>query len=309
LLVSHAIPIALTVVAADRFLYLPTIGLAVIAVQIDCWAWRHAWWVLVSGVLSLVPPVIVRSAQWADPILLWSDACRTVSSRSSLALMELGNLESENGNHERALTVFSTVLRSRDRDKAADRLATNRAILLGRLGRHRAARAAMVEVVLAYPRVPKFRYDLAVAQLHDGQFVAADESLAEALRLMPNYRDAADVRASLSQFERAYRELESSKLSAVERAMLHNRLGLHYEAEADWTTVLGSSLVDALWEQVVVFAVEHGSTTFVERVLNESRSRSHLRGDLLEMLQAKYQAAERLRRIPLEAYGMSTPGS
>lgn len=106
-LACHIVPISLANVCCDRFLYLPTVGLVLLAAT-GTRATPKWVTILAFVVLACFVKVTARCAQrWADPIALWTETCTHPASRSGIALLELGNLEMNAGNYQRAMRIFS----------------------------------------------------------------------------------------------------------------------------------------------------------------------------------------------------------
>jgi tetratricopeptide (TPR) repeat protein len=309
LLASHIVPIALSVVAADRFLYLPTMGLVLLTVRLErCLRPTYAFPLFV-WVLSLVPVTLRRAPDWSDPLALWTKACTEASSRNSISLLELGNLEYNAGNFDRAYAVYSASIRS-SRQRVNERAVTNRAITAFALGRYREAQDQLGKVVARHPTIPKFWYDLATAELRNGEFAAAKRSLATALELMPDYALARQVLDNLGELEQRYRVSSTATLSITERALLRSQLGLFHEAEEDWQQVLESTLAptDSIQATALLFFVNHGSSASVTRILSYHPTYKQHYPELFAALLDKHQTAKRLERYSLSVYQV-TPSS
>lgn len=307
ILVSHAVPIATNVVAADRFLYLPTAAIVLLCAKLRVWSQPKVALVPVFLGLSFLPLTLRRAPDWADPVALWTGTCIQSSSRNSLALLEVGNLEYEAGNFARALAIFSGLQQHRSQsDIAFERAATNQAIALTALGRYAEARTVLEGVVQERPNVPKFWYDLATTQLRNGDFIQARRSLRESLALMPDYTDAATLLENLAELEGSYRMLEARPKDRATRAALRTRLGFFHEAEEDWLSAIAVEPAppEPILRQALAFVAEHGTAEAVDAILGGRAAWQHLHPELLDALVRKQTTAKRLRNFSLVAYGI-----
>ena len=309
LLVLHVVPISVGVSAADRFLYLPTAALVWWAsfLFVSLRAWQLASVSIL--VASLVPMTVRRAVMWADPVALWTDACGHPDSRSMTSLMELGNLEFNAGNIDRAYRIYGLALRYPAKWKEyPDRGATNLALAAMRLGRYQEGKILLNEITHFRPEVPKYWYDLATAQIRLLDYVSARKSLERAILLMPQYEDALATRKSLPYFESLTSRMQQSSVSQAEKAGIFTALGQFREAEMAWLGLLridSTSLV--VQKSALAFVMQYGTNVGVEGALETaSRWKSHA-PSLYVGLRNRLSQGRRLRLVPLQNYGVLSP--
>ncbi|HEX2669922.1 MAG TPA: hypothetical protein VHM25_03565, partial [Polyangiaceae bacterium] len=88
-LVLHLVPIVVKVVAADRFLYLPLIGLILLLAPVG--EWKH-WRVLAAGAalaLSFAVATFVRTDTWSDEVKLWTETYQANPDNQLISCTEL----------------------------------------------------------------------------------------------------------------------------------------------------------------------------------------------------------------------------
>jgi protein O-mannosyl-transferase len=194
-LVLHLLPLAVNVVTADRFLYLPLAGIALVATRPAAELLARVPRVARAGVAVLVLSFGVvtwqRSVLWSDEIDFWSNAYSTGNANATTAI-ELGNVYFRAGLHPHAIALYES--RS---DPGRGMPRNNTVAALQAVGRYSEARFLMVELVRLFPDVPKFRLNLALAALSVNDFEMARRELDEALRQYPGYPVALSLRRQL----------------------------------------------------------------------------------------------------------------
>ena len=116
LLVIHLRELPLNVVAADRFLYVPILGLLLFAgPAFDRWVKKSGRrgrlvlaGLLIPTVVS-VPITYARAALWSDDIAFWEDAVRSSPRANALPRFHLGNLYYEEAMFEEARRTYLTM--------------------------------------------------------------------------------------------------------------------------------------------------------------------------------------------------------
>ncbi|RIK96242.1 MAG: hypothetical protein DCC71_22550 [Proteobacteria bacterium] len=179
---------------ADRYTYLPSIGLAWIA------AWLPpAWWAqrraaaaatatAAATILALLAFATVRqTAVWRDGVALFSHAV-AVTPRSAPAQLHLGHALAAEGRLDEAARAYEAALRARPGGpEATHRLGVVRA----QQGRVAEAKALLEEAIRLDPAWADPLHDLGVLEAQRGDFAAAGRRLAAARERRP---DSAPIR-------------------------------------------------------------------------------------------------------------------
>ncbi len=191
-LVLHLVPIAVGVVAADRFLYLPVLGLCLLCAPcLQVWLAtttpRTQGALLGALTLSFVVATSQRVGDWCSEIQLWSQAYRATPKSIGLPANELGNVYYRAGLYERAATIFERA----NRDATREHLPSlNLAASLAQEGRYTDAQRILVPACAEYPQLPKFCLDAGLGELHLLRFDNARLLLGRALEKHPSYEAA-----------------------------------------------------------------------------------------------------------------------
>ena len=226
LLVLHLVPVAVNVVAADRFLYLPLAGFALVATRPAAGLLARVPRAARAGVaLFLVVSFGVvtwqRSGLWSDEIDFWSKAYSTGNANATTAV-ELGNVYYRAGLHRQAIALYES--RS---DPGRGMPRNNTVAALQAVGRYPEARFLMAELVRLFPDVPKFRLNLALAALSVNDFEMARRELEVALRLYPDYPVALIMQRQLpvlaASSQRTTGDTTSDLYSSAKRALDYGR--------------------------------------------------------------------------------------
>lgn len=202
-LVVHVVPIPLIVVSSDRFLYLPLAGLTLATAPGLAIALARSLSprVRVPGLIGLIGSFAIVSAihtsRWSDEIAFWFSAHQKNERQNGSAVIGLGNIYFRAGLHAHAATLYAS-LRDRDRVYVGGAQA-NLAITLECLGRYSAAGSMRRASVRTRPDVPRYRLDLAVTELREGNLAAAERELTEALRLYPSFERAKSLRSQIPE--------------------------------------------------------------------------------------------------------------
>jgi tetratricopeptide (TPR) repeat protein len=240
LLVLHLLPLAVDIVAADRFLYLPLAGILLVATRPASELLARIPLLVRAGMPALLVAsfgVVTwqRSLLWSDEIDFWSDAYSAGKINSAPAV-ELGNVYYRAGLHRQAIAIYQS--------RPSPMGYSNTAAALQAIGRYEQARYVMAKLVRTYPAIPKFHLNLALAALSVDDFEMARREIDEALRHYPGYQVALAMRKQLPKlaagrqqptgnttnelFESATRALDYARtLDAVrlfEAAMSHGKM-------------------------------------------------------------------------------------
>jgi tetratricopeptide (TPR) repeat protein len=209
-LVLHLVPIAVNIVAADRFLYLPLAGLALafarpLALVLSRVRPPLRIAALAALAVSLGFCTFRRARAWTDEVEFWTFAYAEDRVNNGTATIELGNIFFRAGLHLHALGVYHAY-----HDEGGVNygiIGNNMATTLQSLGQYRAARHVLRQVVQRNPDIPKFHFNLALAELSVGNFEAARAALATTLRLLPDHRLAPIVRERIPRLEQEHGKL------------------------------------------------------------------------------------------------------
>jgi len=222
---------------ADRYTYVPTIGLFVIL------AWGGAELarrlrvnqratVAVVVALAGAGGVLAhaQTARWVNSISIWERTI-AVTTRNARAHNHLGHALAAAGRDAEALRQYETALRIQpDYPEALNNIGT----LLARHGDNDPAIAAFRRAVELSPRLPHVRGNLGLALLHAGRPLEAVEHLQEAARQQPSsaelHRRLGVALAMVSRHHEAVAPLVEATRLAPADAVTHNALGAAYGA-------------------------------------------------------------------------------
>jgi tetratricopeptide (TPR) repeat protein len=267
-LVLHLLPISVNILAADRFLYLPLLGVVLAAVPWLASNTRavHAAWVAAALVASFTAATFVRATIWSDEVRLWTTAFREVAEEPALASVELGRLYGRAGLFPSALALYA---RAAAVESGAKPVALNNAAsVLARSGRYGEAKALLAPLEAKYPRVPLFSLNLALFDSYLNDFDDARRHLAHALVLFPNYPQGNALAKELPNLERERARLAALPASAsIERARLLAKLGLAADSLAAWRSAVASPTISRSdFEEAVWFALRQGDASTSEQL-------------------------------------------
>jgi tetratricopeptide (TPR) repeat protein len=199
--VLHLAPIPVTVVAADRFLYLPAAALAVLlasaARQLPPRACGATFAAAALGVAIFSVALFQRSNAWLDEVVLLERAAERAPRGDGGPHASLGTAHLRAGRVERALGHFRESHRierqfaaEHPRFKVSSGVLGSIAICEARLGRYARAASSFEDLVKLEPEVPLHRYNLAVAYVKASRSIDAKRALEEALAIYPAYPEA-----------------------------------------------------------------------------------------------------------------------
>ncbi len=298
--VLHLVPIAGQMSAADRYLYVPALGLALLAATATASlagrARRGAGAVALVALVAFAFTTPRRAAIWGDELLLWQTAVAEAPTALGVAHAGLGETLLRHGRPAEALAAFeeaSRRIRARRPDALLpENVAGNMALCLAQLGRHPEAVELLEGVVRARPKTPLHRYNLALMRAQMLDFDAAQRELEAALALYPDYPRARSLGASLALSRAEWESLpparddEPSAVSAA-RAHAYARLGNRPAAELHWRAVV--SAPDARTEDLhraAVYLVVWGDPDAAATAIGRLRGVPALRSRVEELDEA-----------------------
>jgi protein O-mannosyl-transferase len=259
-LVLHLVPIIVNVVTADRFLYLPLIGLTLLlAPEGELKRAR----VLIAGsalAVSFAAATFVRSNTWSDEVELWTEAYQANPDNQLVSCTELGRLYARVGLLAHAYSIDEGC-----HDTSYNRRAmyNNAAGVLARSGRFDAAIREIARFSPALGGEPVFGLNLALFRAYLADFAGARAELSRVLSVDPNYADARELERKLPELERDREHADAlpSNTPAAEKARALAKVGLTIPALDAWRLCLAST--DASreqFEEALWFALAHADS-------------------------------------------------
>jgi tetratricopeptide (TPR) repeat protein len=252
--VLHLLPLDASVLAADRFLYLPAAGLAIVlvgpAARSPVLQLRPALAACSVLVLAFGVATGRRAAEWTDELALWQRAAERAHPLNPRPALMLGESLLRRGEPEHALAW----LRRAERIEAARarvqpwtdssaQIQGNVAGALTGLGRYPEATRVLRKLVERDPNHPQHRFNLAVVHARQLQLDAALRELERALELLPGYPAARALYPRLlearARFERLGPEpVREPPDARAERARLMASVGRMADASRLWSLAL-----------------------------------------------------------------------
>jgi len=192
---------------AERYLYLPSVGYALLLAIFLSWAKeklpRAAKGITIVFIVivgAYTAGTITRNNAWQDNFNLWSDTVKK-SPDSEMAHNNLGVAYASQGQWDRAITEYQTALRLK-------------------------------------PEFSKTHYNLGVAYASQGQWDRAIAEYQTTLRLKPDYIEAHNnlglAYASQGQWDRAIAEFQTALRLKPDYIKAHNNLGVAYASQGQW---------------------------------------------------------------------------
>ena len=233
-LVLHLAPLAVNIVAADRFMYLPLAGLSLGATRSLASLLSRGRALFAAVALAVVTGSLgvatwLRASDWTDEITFWSNAYRQGREGNGVASVELGNIFFRAGLHLHAIGVYQSYEDIDEFNRAMS--ANNMATSLQAIGRYKAAHRVLKQIVQWFPYIPKFRVNLAFSSLSIDDFAGARHELDETLRLYPGHELAQSVKKDLPRLEKAGKiDYGESAQGLLARAKYSVETGRNYDA-------------------------------------------------------------------------------
>jgi tetratricopeptide (TPR) repeat protein len=246
--VLHIVPLSVNVVAADRFLYVPLGGLALMSAlavsRLE--PARSGRLLLLGGVIGAlsVAGTLVRNRDYRSEIAFWTDAVRSTRAENTLPPMELANVFYRAQEHELALGMYMRVVRqmrkSDGEESDAVQPLANLANAQSALGHYDDALALSQRGLALGSRVPRHLYNVALVYLHRQEFEKTREFCRAALALYPDYHDARATLESSVVFEKQRDEImrQPRREQLLNGAGYFARIGARTEAEQTYLLLL-----------------------------------------------------------------------
>lgn len=208
---------------ADRYMYLPGIGLWMGAVFLPWETWMPKWLldkcryqssrfacqaILGLSVATLSVATFQQAQVWANSVTVFSNA-RRFYPRAPTINLQLALAFLDEGNHSKAVSLSLEVIRAKTQDAKAWRILGT---ALGRLGHAGEAKRALQKAILFDPKLTVAYLDLSVLEADSGNMEGALAALERATGTTPNYAETYYRRALIyikqERLEDALRDLD-----------------------------------------------------------------------------------------------------
>ncbi len=297
LLVMHLTPLPVTVVTADRYLYLPSAGLllaAAPAVQAVLAARRALWAPVAVFIVALGVRTVERVSDYADEPRFWLTALAQ-SPEDSTPPIELGGTAYRAGCFTEALQLY-TLGAQLDRVPVSEQLGTV-SLVANLLGKRDLAFQASDDLLRAYPRRADMRLRQATLAVSALDWSKARARAQQALELEPGYQPAHSFLDELPELERLHAAVVVGALSSVQLT-LEMRTMRYPEALATLRSMLDDPRADAVvLRQGIEFVVTRGdpadAAPLLARYLREHADADAPR--LVAAAQVRFDAATNVR--------------
>jgi tetratricopeptide (TPR) repeat protein len=253
--VLHLIPLPLSVVAADRFLYLPAAALAIgFAESARSLASRERRAALVLCAVALVAFAVathLRTRDWQDELRLWQREVDRAPAASADAHAELATVLAWRGRSEEAVRLYEEALR-RERAFAAEHpraraeraLRSNYALVLSEVGRYAEAATLLEALVQEQPRQARHHLDLGAVRARALEFDQAERSHDAAAALEPGWPLVAQIRRQVQRARALWLPLPPERPGEargirVARARVYTLVGRLRDADRAWLELAG----------------------------------------------------------------------
>ncbi len=203
--VLHVIPLSVYVVSADRFLYVPSLGLAVMLVPtVQTWVRRSPARLLPLACVAISFAVAThdRLGDWCDEARLWRKAFHQTPRDNPIPSNELGNLYYRAGLFRHAIALY----REAERTDRTGFAAANIASALAQSGAYDTAGPIAREQCARHVLGPKACLDAGLIELHQLHLDASRRFIEEAIARAGDY-DAA--RAALALIPRVQQAMQT----------------------------------------------------------------------------------------------------
>jgi len=300
-LVLHIVPLPVSVIAADRYLYVPLAGIAAAgAIATSRASARPRQALLVaSAAAALVFGALTtwRIDDWSDELRFWIVTTRAARRDNPLPLGELANVLYRAGDYAEALPLYRAIATHAEGANALRHL-SNVGSCFAMLGRYDEALAVRMQLVGVEPRNPRRYFDAGLVRLHARRFSQARADFERALALAPDYDDARAMLATTGEAEAAWPAVAAAPDGDPARARWLARLGARTEAQAAYVALAArpTATPDEVLE-AARYAVDVGGLEVAEALVVHASvvEPGALWGPLAERLHERGEAAQRIR--------------
>jgi protein O-mannosyl-transferase len=308
-LVLHVLPLPVTVIAADRYLYVPLAGIAAAAALGMTRAPERARKALLvaSAAATVLLGVMcaARIDDWRDELRFWLVTTRVARRDDPLPLGELANVLYRAGDYAGALPLYRAIA-ARGEGANALRHASNVAACLARLGRYDESLALRRQLAKLEPDNPRRSFDVGLVQLHALRFGPARADFARALALAPDYEEARAMLGRTDEAEAAWPAVVAAGDGDPIRARWLARLGARLEAQAAYVSLAdqpGASPTSVL--EAARYALDLGDLDVAEVLVRRATPEGVAPTELLqEQLHEREQTARRIHTATAEIHDL-----
>jgi tetratricopeptide (TPR) repeat protein len=252
--VLHIAPLAINVVAADRFLYtvlLAGTGACAIALDRRLAGASRTIASAVAGVAIVASAVALehRTTQFLSEHAFWLDATLNAHPENPLPLNELGNVYYREQEHDTAAGLYAAALARYPRDEAYRaayaRTVSNVTHTLANEGHYDEA-LRVREWMSRQGRVTALdRFEVALILLHRGDLDGAARAIDDALARFRDFPEARQLARRIPELVRIRDRIASNEADAYERASYLARIGARPEASRAFARLLSAGITDA----------------------------------------------------------------
>ena len=298
-LVVHVVPLPVTVVASDRYMYLPTLGLVLSsATAVARWVSGKRWLLAVPLLWALAGATrtFARVGDYGDETAFWL-AAAAGAPREATPLVELGTQAYNAGCYPEATRLYDRALGLND--FSSPRGLENAAFVASMNGnRERAAKLGDI-LLRRFPRVASLQLRRAQLALAAFEFDSARAHARRALQLSPEFTQAKGFLRTLEDVQRVWHLTEAGQAPLEARLGVEMRALRYPEAVATLRELLerpGTDervLREGLQFVLRVGRVEDGRALL--RLFHERQPAADM-SLLVKALQEREQAAANVRR-------------
>lgn len=297
-LVIHLIRLPVTVVASDRYLYVPTLGLLLAAAPaFERWARLQRWVVPAWLVLLLLCGVrtALRVADYTEVARFWAAAARGAP-HEAMPLVELGSAAYRAGLFSEARALYAEALTRND--WSSPRALENAALLATTTGeRERAARLGD-EMLRRFPGVASLELRRATIALSSLDFELARRHGVRAVELDPSFGQARGFLRMLSEVRDVWQRVEAGELPLAARLGVEMRALRYPELVVTLTQLLDTADADdGTLRRGLDFVLRVGSAEDAERLFARyfTRHAPADREQLADVARRRIETARSLR--------------
>ena len=298
LLVVHLVPLPVTNVASDRFLYLPLAGLAVALATglppLRSVPFRRAAApAVVTIALVFAVATVRRNRVWTDEVTFWTAALDPAPLDPRFAWTETAAVLFREGRFAEATALEQALLAGPGAGLAPTERRKREiliAIGLAEAGSEAKAVDVLTRLIAEDPRSASLHTNAAVVELRRLDFGAARNQLAAAAAIDPGSESVRELLGRVDRVERGLRDLSGSGARIpARRARILEEAGTRLALRA-WADVAAAADTEPEDRRTALsFLIEHGWAAGARRVLEEPR----FRGDALPGREDLERALER----------------
>jgi tetratricopeptide (TPR) repeat protein len=300
----HLLPRPVSVLAADRYLYVPLAGMAAAAALATTRAMRTTPSVrrallAAAGAAAVLFGVMTtaRIDDWRDELRFWLVTTRVARTDDTIPLGELANVLYRAGDYAGALPIYRAIAARGDGPDARRNL-SNVAACLAMQGHYDAALVVRAQLAEADPGNARRHLDVGLVHLHSRELGQARAEFARALALAPGYDEARAMLARTDEAEAAWPAVAASGDGDPSRARWLAKLGARVEAQASYVALAArpdAPPADLL--EAAQYALDRGDLEVAEILVPRAvaAAQASERAALEQLLKQREGVAERVR--------------